>query len=45
MTSMPTVSAALGCSPTALVLRPQRDRNSQTWRPTTMTIVVIAIGP
>ena len=29
---MPTVSAAFGCSPTARVRRPQRERNSRTWR-------------
>ena len=38
MTSMPTVSAALGCSPTARVRRPQRDRKSMIWMKITMTI-------
>ena len=42
---MPTVSAARGCSPTARVRRPQRDRNSQIWVPTMITIADIAIGP
>ena len=42
---MPTVSAALGCSPTARVRRPQRDRNSSTCRTMTMMTVAMAIGP
>ena len=45
MTSMPTVSAAFGCSPTARDRRPQRDRNSQIWNPMTMKITEIVIGP
>ena len=42
---MPTVSAALGCSPTARVRRPQRERNSRTWKITTSTMTDMAIGP
>ncbi len=42
---MPTVSAAFGCSPTARVRRPQRDRNSRIWRAITNTINDIEIGP
>src|SRR6478609_300015 len=45
MTSIPTVSAAFGCSPLARVRSPQRDRKSQTWNPMTMTSTDIAIGP
>ncbi len=45
MTLMPTVSAALGCSPTARVRRPQRDRNSSTCITSTMTMTDIVIGP
>ena len=45
MTSMPTVSAAFGCSPTARVRRPQRERNSKIWRTTTNKISDIEIGP
>ena len=42
---MPTVSAAFGCSPTARVRRPQRDRKRKTWNTMTMTIRLIEIGP
>src|SRR3954471_7820892 len=42
---MPTVSAAFGCSPTALERSPQRERNSHIWKPMTMTIRDIPIGP
>ena len=42
---MPTVSAALGCSPTDRVRRPQRDRKSITCRKITARIRLIAIGP
>ena len=42
---MPTVSAACGCSPTARVRRPQRDRNSMIWRTITKMMTDIVIGP
>ena len=45
MTSTPTVSAARGCSPTARVRRPHRDRNRRTCRTMTKTITDIVIGP
>jgi hypothetical protein len=51
-TSIPAVSAAFGCSPTARTRRPQRVRNSPTWisatRPNianTNTLFVNRIGP
>ena len=42
---MPTVSAARGCSPTARVRRPQRDRNRRIWKTITMNSSEIVIGP
>ena len=45
MTSMPTVSAARGCSPTARLRSPQRVRNSAIWNAMTMTMSEMVIGP
>ena len=45
MTLIPTVSAARGCSPTARVRRPQRDRNSMIWIPITKKMTDVVIGP
>ena len=42
---MPTVSAARGCSPTARLRRPQRDRKSRIWKPMTTNSRLIVIGP
>ena len=42
---MPTVSAARGCSPTARLRRPQRDRNSRIWNAITTTSSEIVMGP
>ena len=39
-----TVSAARGCSPTARVRRPQRERKRRTWRTMTRRITDIVMG-